>query len=141
MASPPTTTTAAGATAATAVSPSSQPTRHPLRREGAIYLPTAAERASAAERAMEAAMLRSSSPPVEPALGKRVREGTDSEDHSDADADADADREGSAPFAETALPSPPSLSNVIAATMRYASRKKLRPEQRDEIEVFLSVIS
>lgn len=127
MASPPATTTAAAA----AITPPSQPTRRPLRREGAMYLP------SAAERAMEAAMLRSSSPPVEPTLGKRTREGGDSEDRSDSD----ADRERSAPLEETALPSPPSLNNLIAATLRYASKKKLRPEQRDEIEAFLSVSS
>ena len=99
----------------------------PLHREGAQYFP------SAAEEALAEAMMRSS-PPPEPLLGKRVRDG----DHpGDDDHDTDPDEEGS----PTAHPQPsiPSISNLTAATMRYASRKKLRPDQRDEIEAFLSV--
>ncbi len=87
---------------------------------------------SAAEEAIEAAMMRSSSPLEESPLGKRAREEDDS-----------IDQEGSEPDEEPASPQhqqiQPSLSNVIASTLRYASRKKLRPEQRDEVEAFLSV--
>ena len=86
----------------------------PLRGEGA----------SAAEAAIEAAM-RSSSPMEEPCLGKRVRKEDDSLiDHNDSESDGDS---GSLQ---------PSL---IASTLHFASRKKLRPEQRDEVEAFLSV--
>ena len=109
--------------------------RRPLQREGACYLPSAAERAMEAERVMEAAMMRSSSPLVETALGKRVHEGNDLED----DDAAESDGEGPPPVEATAPHALPLLSNLIAATLRYASRKKLRPEQCDEIEGFLSV--
>lgn len=107
-----------------------QRVRRPLQREGAFY-----SAASAAELAMEAAMNRSSSPgPEETALGKRAREG----DHPGDQDDTEPDDDESAPTT-TALQSPPSLSNITAATLRYASKKKLRPEQRDELEDFLSV--
>ena len=107
-----------------------QRVHRPLQREGAFY-----SAASAAERAMEAAMNRSSSPgPEETALGKRAREG----DHPGDQDDTEPDDDESAPAA-TALQSPPALSNITAATLRYASKKKLRPEQRDELEDFLSV--
>lgn len=86
---------------------------------------------------MEAVMNRSSSPgPEESALGKRAREGDDSGDQDDAEPDDER------PTPATTEPqSLPSLSNITAATLRYASKKKLRPEQRDELEVFLSVSS
>lgn len=106
-----------------------QPTRRPLRREGAFYFP------SAAERAMEAAMMRSSSPPVEPALGKRTRDEGGAEDN-----DSTGPGDGKPlPSAANAPQVQPSLSNVITATLQYAARKKLRPEQRNEVEVFLLV--
>lgn len=108
-----------------------QLTHRPLQREGAVIL------LSAAERAIEDAMMRSSSPPVEdPAPRKRAREGEDPED-------TELDEPGEDPPSPLAATQSqgPSLSNVIAATRRYASRKKLRPEQRDEVEAFLSVSS
>lgn len=112
------------------VAPLQPAARRPLRREGAQYFP------SATEQALEAAMMRSSSPLDESPLGKRVREGNDSGDHDDTEPD-----EESPSITETQQQSLPSFSNVIAATLRYASRKKLRPEQRDEVEEFLSVNS
>lgn len=113
------------------ITPPSQSAPRPLQREGARYFP------SAAERAMEAAMLRSSSPPVDPVLRKRAREGDDLGDQGDTE----PEDEGSASQEATADPPPPSLGNVITATSRYAAKKKLRPEQRDEVEVFLLVSS
>ena len=101
--------------------------RRPLQREDAQYFP------SAAEEALEKAMMRSS-PPPEPLLGKRVRD----DDHPGDDVhDTEPDEEGS----PTANPQPsiPSMSNLTAATLRYATKKKLRPEQRDEVEAFFSV--
>lgn len=103
----------------------SQPISHrrPLQREGARYF------LSAAEQAMEDAMLRSS-PPPEILLGKRTRQGDD--DHIDTEPDEDPP---SAP--QQSLP--PSVSNVADASRRYALKKKLRPEQRDEVDAFLLV--
>ncbi len=103
------------------------PAPRPLRREGAQYF------LSAAEQALEEAMSRSS-PVPEMVLGKR----THLDDHpGENGGDTESDEEGSAlSCPETTTPS---LSNLAAATMRYASRKKLRPDQRDEIEAFLSV--
>lgn len=98
----------------------------PLRREGAGYF------SSAAEQALEEAMMRSS-PTPEMVLGKRTHDDHPGEDGGDTE----PDEEGfSLPRPETMTPS---MSNLAAATMRYASRKKLRPDQRDEIEAFLSV--
>ena len=101
----------------------------PLRREGAQYFP------STAEQALEEAMMRSS-PIPEMVLGKR----THHDDQPGEDGgDTESDEEGSLlPHPQTTTPS---ISNLTAATMRYASRKKLRPDQRDEIEAFLSVSS
>jgi len=102
------------------------PSSHrPLRREGAtIFL-------SPAEQAMEDAMMRSS-PTPEPVLGKRTRRVDDSTDGNDTEPDNESP--------STAQPeSLPSISNVAAATMRYALKKKLRPEQRDEVDGFLLV--
>jgi len=95
-----------------------------LRREPAVRFNTAAE------QAMEDAMLASSSPPPETVLGKRTRP----DDNSAVDADTELDEQG--PSTLIRQP-PPSISNVTAATLRFASKKKLRPEQRDELDVFL----
>jgi hypothetical protein len=104
--------------------PSSRPQR-PLRREGAVIILTPAE------QAMEDAMERSS-PAPEQVLGKRAREVDDPADGNDTEPD-----DGS-PL--TTLPQPePSISNVLAATLRYMSKKKLRSEQRDEVDAFLLV--
>lgn len=101
--------------------------RRPLQREGARYF------LSPAEQAMEDAMLRSS-PPPEPVLGKRVHQDDEPQDGNDTEPG-----EGSSLTASPAPPVPPSISNVAAACQRYAAKKKLRPEQRDEIDVFLLV--
>ena len=104
--------------------PSSQP-RPPLRREGAtIFL-------SPAERAMEDAMMRSS-PTPEPVLGKRTRRVDDSTDGNDTEPDDESP-------STTQPQSLPSISNVATATLHYASKKKLRAEQRDEVDAFLLV--
>lgn len=96
--------------------------RRPLRREGATIL-------SPAEQSLKDAMMRSSSPIPEPLLGKRThREGDPTEG-----GDTEPDGEGETPRAQT------SNSNVVAASARYAARKKLRPEQRDELDAFLLV--
>ena len=107
--------------------PDPQP-RHPLRREGAFRI----EPLTPAEQALEDAMNRSDSPPAsESVLGKRTH-GEDEVDNGDGNTDPDED-------ASSRESQPPSISNVTATTLRYASKKKLRPEQRDEVEVFLSV--
>lgn len=77
---------------------------------------------------MEDAMTRVSSSP-EPVLGKRPRhpaDGNDTQSESD--------------LPSTTLPqSSPSIGNIAAASLRYATKKKLRPEQRDEVDTFLLV--
>ena len=93
----------------------------PLQREGAHYF------LSVAEQAMEDAMLRLS-PPPETVLGKRTWE-------EDNDGNVDTEPDEDPP--PTSQPSPPSVSNVADATRRYALKKKLRPEQRDEMDAFL----
>ena len=93
----------------------------PLQREGARYF------LSAAEQAMEDAMLRSS-PPPETVLGKRTRQGGD-DDNIDTEPDEDP----------PSTSQQPSVSNVADASRRYALKKKLRPEQRDEMDAFLLV--
>jgi hypothetical protein len=98
------------------------PSRPPLQREGARYF------LSAAEQAMEDAMLRSS-PPPEMVLGKRTRQGDD-----DGNIDTEPDED---PPSTSQQPLPPTVSNVADASRRYALKKKLRPEQRDEVDAFL----
>jgi hypothetical protein len=99
--------------------------RRPLRREGAVFILTPEE------QLLEDAMLMSSSPPPEPVLGKRTRqEGDNGED------DVDDDATTPVPQLQTSLLS---ISNITAAALRYATNKKLRPEQRDEVEAFLLV--
>jgi hypothetical protein len=106
-------------------SQTSQPIFHrrPIQREGARYF------LSAAEQAMEDAMLRSS-PSPEIVLGKRTRQGDD--DHIDTEPDED-------PLLAPQESLRPSVSNVADASRRYALKKKLRPEQRDEVDAFLLV--
>jgi hypothetical protein len=110
-------------------SPNSQP-RHPIRREGAVVF----EFLTVAEQALEDAMNRSSSPPPEPLLGKRPRESESGDGNSDTEPDGEGDEQGA-----LTVPQLPSISNVTTATLRYASKKKLRPEQRVEVEAFLLV--
>lgn len=97
----------------------------PLRREGAVIL------LSTAEQALEDAMLRSS-PPPESVLGKRSHEQDDEHEAGDTEP------EDVTPSPATQSPAP-SVGNVTAATLRYATCKKLRAEQRDELELFLNV--
>lgn len=101
----------------------SQP-RRPLQREGAMIL------LSPAEQALEDAMLRSS-PTPEAVLGKRTRRESD-------DTDSGNERDATPPPTQPQS-SIPSISNVTAAALRYAAHKKLRPEQRNELEAFLLV--
>ena len=103
--------------------------RRPLQREGAQYF------LSTAEEELAEAMMRSSPPPdPEPLLGKRVR---DDDQTGDDDHGTEPDEEGSS--ATQSQPSIPSISNLTAATLRYAAKKKLRPDQRDEVEAFFAV--
>ena len=95
-----------------------------LWREGAIIF------LSAAEQAIEDAMMRSS-PTPEPVLGKRARQAHGATDGNATEPD---DR----PPLTTQPQSLPSISNVAAATLRYVL-KKLHPEQRDEVDAFLLV--
>lgn len=101
------------------------PPGRPLQREGARFF------LSAAEQAMEDAMNRSSSPIPELSLGKRTRPAGDPEDGNDTEQDEDL----SPPVQPSSATS--SFGNVTAAALRYASKKKLRPEQRDEVEALL----
>jgi len=101
-----------------------------LRREGARYFLS-----RAVEQAMEDAMNRSI-PAPEPVLGKRTRQ----DDPPDGnDTDPDEGHSSTTVTVERQLLSS-SVSNMTvtaAATLRYVSKKKLRPEQRDEVDAFL----
>jgi hypothetical protein len=105
------------------------PPRRPLRREGAFRF----EVLTPAEQAMEDAMLASSSPLPESVLGKRTRSADDPGDGGDTEPD-EPGASGTWPRSEL-----PSISNVAAIVFRYATTKKLRPEQRDEVDAFLLV--
>jgi hypothetical protein len=94
-----------------------------LRREGAVIF-------SSAEQVLADAMAQSSSPLPESLLGRRTRADSDV---GGPDDDPDLDL---TPRASTRAPS---ISNVTAVVLRYASQKKLRPEQRDEVDSFLTV--
>ena len=110
--------------------PQTSSSRRPLQREGAQYF------LSRAEQALADAMMRSS-PPPEPLLGKRGRADVQP---GDGDGDGDEDSEPEDGSSTTPLQSStPSISNVVAVALRYASKKKLRPDQRDEVEAFFSV--
>ena len=101
--------------------PDNTHSRRPLQREGARYF------LLAAEQAMEDAMLRSS-PPPETVLGKRT--------HDDGNVDTEPDEDLPSTLQQTLQPS---VSNMADATRCYALKKKLRPEQRDEVDAFLLV--
>ena len=100
--------------------------RRPLQREGARIL------LSPVEQALQDAMLRCS-PPPEPVLGKQPHQ----EDNNGSNGNKDM----------STLPpmqpqtSLPSISNVTAAALEYATHKKLCPEQHNELETFLLVSS
>lgn len=114
----PTTTPSATPTSTTP----SQP--RPLRREGAMIIP------SSEEQALEDAMLRSSPEPEVSALGKRTR-GNDAEDHDGTDTEPDSETPPTLPDIV------PTLSNVTSSSLRYATQKRLRSEQRGELDTFL----
>lgn len=98
-----------------------------LRRQGAFSLLTEAE------REVEAAMLRSSPPPELSILGKRPRQ----ERHPAYNGDPESEDDSwTTPSSQA---SAPSISNITTASLRYATRKKLRADQRDELEAFLLV--
>ena len=98
----------------------------PLRREGAIIL------LSRGEQALEDAMLWSDSPePEASTLGKRNR-ANDSEDHDGTDTEPDL--EAPTTTSQTLVPT---SSNITAASLRYATQKRLRSEQRGELDAFL----
>ena len=82
------------------------------------------------EQALQDGMLWSS-PIPEAVLGKRTRQEGD-------DTDSGNERDATPPPTQPQS-SLPSLSNVTAGALRYAAHKKLRPEQRDELEAFLLV--
>jgi hypothetical protein len=73
-----------------------------------------------------------SSPAPESVLGKRTRRADDPTDGNDTEPD-----NGSP--STTQLQSLPSISNVAAMASHYALRKKLRPEQCEEVDAFLLV--
>lgn len=125
-----TSTSSAGSPNTLAVQPTQLP-RRPLQREGAVIFP------SAAEQALMDAMERSS-PPPEPTriLGKRTHGQDNEQDGGDT-----TEPEESNSATECAQTQEPSFGNIAAATLRYATRKKLRSEQRDEVEAFLQVSS
>ncbi|KAF8220790.1 hypothetical protein L208DRAFT_1426818 [Tricholoma matsutake] len=97
--------------------PSSQ-TCHPLQRKGAFHI----EPLTAEEQALEDAMNQCEDVP---------NDGGDSESEGDND-----DHNAS-----TLQPrsSQPSVSNVVASTQWYAMKKKLCPEQCNELDIFLLV--
>lgn len=78
-----------------------------------------------------------SSPPPEPILGKRTHDGQDNEQDSGSTTEPDEED----PTTGSAQHPEPSSGNITAATLRYASHKKLRSEQRNEVEAFLQVSS
>jgi hypothetical protein len=96
----------------------------PLRREGAMIF------FSPAEQALQ--VLRSG-PTPEPVLRKRP--------HQEVDNGSDNNKDMSTPPPMQPQTSLPSISNVTNAALRYATHKKLRPEQHDELETFLLVSS
>jgi hypothetical protein len=100
----------------------------PLQREGAIILLTEAE------KELEAAMLCSSPLPELLILGKRLRQQDDPANSGDTEPEDDP---LTTPTQSQALP--PLISNITAASLRYARRKKLQADQHDELEVFFLV--
>ena len=90
----------------------------PLRREGAIIL------SSPEECTLEEAMLRSSPEPEasETLLGKRPRDNNDGHESTDTEPGPE---DGTPATSQSLVPT---ISNVTAATLRYATQKRLRTE-------------
>ncbi|PPQ78597.1 hypothetical protein CVT26_005315 [Gymnopilus dilepis] len=101
--------------------------RRPLQRQGAMFFALSEE-----EQALERAMLRSSSPPAETVLGKRGHDGDEGDDVG-----GDTEREDGPSPAGPQADSNAQVSNLAAACHRHAAKKKLRPEQRSDIDAFL----
>ena len=87
---------------------------------------------TAQERALEEAMLRSSPEPEVPTFRKRTR-GDDDEGRNGDDTEPESDTPPTLP------PLVPTSSNVTAASLRYATQKRIRSEQRGELDTFLLV--
>jgi hypothetical protein len=85
-----------------------------------------------AKQALELAMSRLSLPP-EQVSRKRTHEQIDEQEEGDTELDKGS---FATPQARSLAPS---LSNVTAVTLRYATYKRLHAEQRDELEAFLQV--
>ncbi|KJA18026.1 hypothetical protein HYPSUDRAFT_205753 [Hypholoma sublateritium FD-334 SS-4] len=119
---PAATPSAAPAAPAAPAVPPTQP--RPLHREGAMFILTPEE------QALELAMLRSSPAPETSALGKRTRD-DDNEAHDGTDTEPDSE----APLTSQVLA--PTSSNVTTASLRYATQKRIRSEQRGELDAFL----
>lgn len=114
------------------ISPARPAQTRPLQREGAIFILTTEE------QAMEDAMLRSSPEPEGSGttLGKRTRDDNDNEQDSDNNTEQGPEDETPSSSQSFVIPT---LSNITAATLRYATQKRLRAEQRGELEAFLLV--
>jgi hypothetical protein len=129
--SPSPSTTQVGSASATLSSPAPLGLllSHPLQWEHAVvfHLPTPGE------QEMEDAMLQLSSPPPESVLGKR----THREGEPGHGSDTELDEEG--PSTTQSQPASLSIHNVTGSTQQYMSKKKLRPEQSDEVDTFLLV--
>ena len=81
-------------------------------------------------------MLRSSPEPdaSDSLLGKRTRDATGNSQDGD---ETEPEDDGPPPIVEPAEPIP--LGNIRAATLRYASQKRIRTDQRGELDAFLEV--
>ena len=97
-----------------------------------------------AEQAVADAMVRSSPPPPDPSppsvLGKRARSPSGYEDGNTTEPDTAV---AGSPLTVSAGSLRASVGPLVdrssASILRYASKKKLRPEQREEVEAFLQV--
>lgn len=101
----------------------------PLRRQGAQFFEE-----EQAERDLEEAMMRSSSPLPESVLGKRALQDDDDRDGNDTEPD-----DGASPVPLSRSGPAPLTTNISVASQRYAVKKKLRPEQRSEVDTFTLV--
>lgn len=117
-------------TTPSAAAPGAPPQPRPLRREGAMILLTREE------QDLEEAMNRSSPAPdpsdTMPVIGKRTRD-SNGDDQGGDDTEPDDDM--------PAIPqlTVPTISNITTTTLRYAAQKRLRTEQRGELDYFLQV--
>src|ERR1700722_17961225 len=99
------------------------PPSRTLHREGTVIF-------LFAEQALADTIAQSSPPLPESVLGRRTRA---DDDVGGPDDDLGLD------LTPRASAHSPSISNITAIVLRYASQKKLRPEQRDEVDAFIGV--